>query len=295
MNRRWAHVSIDEERKIPAEENYRTFQDILNTVTIPEVDVDFFDHTDRSTPIPSYGVILVYDSVDKFEYFCLQARTTIEFAELVRRGPRKECLYEYLHLMTNHERYLLKTYSHEVLWDSLLLNEKDGYARARARAETLFNTYKGVLPTLIDLINSDVDSAPWCFPKGRKRNADKTLLQTAIRELEEEGKIKLDEKNLLLMDECSQFDMYKGSDGVKYCTTYYVLKSPERYNLRQRYFGARNVVSEFCLSNDMQNYAWISIDKNAEYSEIQTCLIRRLHDLLCRVHAKLCDMELNEF
>lgn len=262
----------------------REFDEILRQIQIPELEGEAFPRATRHEPIPSYGVILVYDDGDCFEYFCTQCRTTIEFGELVKCGPRKEHLFEYLSLMTDHERQLLLDYGHKRLWKAILLDEVAIFERVRQRSKIVYNTFAPYFGKLLDLTASNVHEPPWIFPKGRHSVNDKTFLQTAVRELEEEANIKLTKYELL----CPKpfVENFRGTDGITYSTSYYVLKASVRYEPPP--IHVNNVLGETCLSQDMRDYCWISVPKRSGGGEMLNSPLKdRLQGLLVKVHEYL--------
>jgi len=247
--KKWRQISIDEDRKPTSFENYPRFQELLNTVQLPAQNREIFPRPRQETPITSYGIICVYDSGDSYEYFCTQRRTTIEFGELVKCGPRKEFLFEYFSCMTPEERVLLQTIPHEKLWNDILVEEASLFEKTRESVSRIFAAYENVLPDLISLTETNAEEPPWEFPKGRSKQGDRTQLQTALREFAEEGGIKLSDV-ILMWDETVK-DLCRGTDGQLYETIYFIIRATERYQPPPHICGSDNVFGNVAVSIDM--------------------------------------------
>ena len=276
------NLSIDKDRKINIiDKNYEDFNHVLDQIVLPELEGELFPRAPKQDPIPSYGIILVYDDGDTLEYFCTQSRTTIEFAELIKCGPRKEYLFEYLSLMTDHERQLLIDYGHKKLWNALLIDESDVFESVRQRTKIIFNSFAPYFKQLLDLTTSCIYEPPWVFPKGRHANTDRSFLQTAFRELEEEAKIKIEEFTLLLEKPIAE--IFLGTDGVAYSSYYYVVKTNIRHEPPPIHIN--NVLGETCLSQDMRDYCWIPVLKRKPGNTILNSPLKdRLQKILIKVH-----------
>ena len=302
MRKNWRQISVDEDRQITTLENYDQFQELLSSVCIPEPIKDFFPRPDQSTPITSYGVICVHESrsqvtpdadaiasghelvMDTLEYYCCQRRTTIEFGEIVKCGPRQKNLFEYLSCLTSRERELLTSVPHERLWKDILLQETPLFTESYKSTSSIFECYEGVLEKLIDLTESNIDQPPWEFPKGRKGHNERTLLQAALREMSEEGKVNFQEVILLWDDVVN--DVYRGTDGQLYETVYFVIKAEQRYEPPITHLDT-NVIGEYCLSIDMADYTWIKLPKVGKLEKGSTPLCDRLERMLFKLHRKL--------
>lgn len=298
MHKKWKQISVDEERKITSLENYEQFQELLASVCIPEPIKDLFPRPQQDAPIVSYGIICVFDPDSKttddphassppsdvLEYYCCQRRTTIEFGEIVKCGPRQKNLFEYLSCLTPKERELLCSTPHERLWHDILLDEAPLFRESFKSVSTIFECYDGILEKLIDLTESNTEEPPWEFPKGRQKPGERTLLQAALREMFEEGKIKFDQV-ILLWDDLIK-DIHRGTDGCLYETIYFVVKAEKRYEPPTTHLDT-NVIGEYCLSIDMADYTWIKLPKVDKPQKGSTPLCERLEKLLFKLHGKL--------
>ena len=273
-------VSVDSDRKIHDYENKDKFENVLKQIPVPEIENELFPRTANVDPTPSYGIILVYDAGDTLEYFSTQMRATVEFSEFIKCGPREEYLYEYMCLMTEHERELILTHSHKSLWTDLLLDEARPFEGIRPGIKSIYQIYQPYFERLLELTESNISEPQWTFPKGRFKKGDSTCLQSALRELHEEANIEIDE--IILLHDFSFVDIYKGSNHITYSTSYYVLQIREKPEPIQ--IPSDNIISETCLSNDMQDYCWISMKKSLPGSKSHTPLPDRLDKLLCKVH-----------
>jgi 8-oxo-dGTP pyrophosphatase MutT (NUDIX family) len=290
MKSKWRQISIDEERKATFLDNYDQFQKLLKTVPLDNSQKDFFPRTETNTPSTSYGVILVYDkreedpSQKEIEYFCVQRRMTIEFAEIVKCGPRQKNLFEYFSCMTPHERHLLQTVPHKNLWKDVLLDEHNMFNETAKKIEAIYECYGNTFYDLIDLTRTNNDEPPWEFPKGRPYHTDRSQLHTACRECEEEATIKL--KDIILLYNETISDIYRGTDGQLYETVYFVIKAQEHYEPPPSYSDL-NCVGDTILSKDMSNYAWVALPTSGPVKKGLTPLGDRLEKLLYRLHKKL--------
>ena len=218
---KWRKVSVDDERKIPYTGGYREFQKVLRSIPKPDFGSDMFPRPPTNETVNSYGVITVFDADDSYEYYCTQMRTTHEFSEYVKCGPRNDNLYEYLCAMTRYERQLLLEEEFDKLWDDLLLAEKDLFPETKKRVKLIHDYYAPHLPKLMELTESHTIEPSWVFPKGRQKRADRTLLSAALREMKEEGKVGFGE--IILMYENPVTVVHRGTDDRTYSTTYYVI------------------------------------------------------------------------
>ena len=282
-------VDVDDERQPLSMQNYSHFQEILDRIEEPSDKKELFPRPSKNNaPVVSYGIILVFESPTSFHYYACQRRTTIEFSEIVKCGPRKDKLFEYLSNLTEKERELLVSESHSVLWDDLLLDEKDNFGETKERVGKIFEAYAEFLPELIALTESIAESPPYEFTKGRHSSSDKTSLATAVRELKEEGNIDLGH-SVTLYEDISISDIFTGTDGVRYQTYYYVVKSDYMYEPESRYVD--NSIGEYCISDDMTDATWIEIPKkiNLKVERFKTPLPSRLERCLFEVHKNLCN------
>ncbi len=281
MNKNWRQISIDDERKVPSFENYEQFQDLLKTVSPMSPSKDLFPRPDQKAPITSYGIIPVYDTGDSFEYYCTQRRCTIEFGELVKCGPRQKNLFEYMSCMTTKERELLSTQPHDKLWNDLLLEQTTLFQKVFKITNSTYESYDHIMLDLINLTTSNTNEPQWEFTKGRSTLGERTHLQTALRELFEEGKLRFEQ--IILMWPDVVHDIYRGTDGQLYETVYFIVKSEIRYEPDLIYLDT-NCIGEWCLSLDMSNYGWIPLPKQGNQHRGQTPLGERLEKLLFSVH-----------
>ena len=333
MRKNWKQISIDDERQVSSFHNYKQFEELLQTVCIPDPGRDLFPRPDQTTPITSYGIIAVYDSSGSgtlpgpnlpheggsgfqpkssgplkrtsdgprsppkgspisspreghLEYYCTQRRTTLEFGEIVKCAPRQKNLFEYLSCMTPKERGLLCNKPHERLWNDLLLDEASLFRETFKTINSTFECYDGILEQLIDLTESNTEEPPWEFPKGRPKAKERTHLQAALREMEEEGKIRFESGGVILLWDDVVRDVYRGTDGQLYETVYFVVKAESRYEPPLTHLDT-NCISEHCLSLDMVDYTWIKLAKTGKPKKGSTPLCDRLEKMLFKLHRKL--------
>lgn len=249
-----------------------------------------FPRPPKGEKIQSFGIITVFDNEETncFEYYCTQMRTTFEFSEFVKCGPRNHNLYEYLSAMTPHERDLLRTKSFDELWDDLLLEEKDLFPKTREKVRELFKIYKPHLAKLLDLTKSHSQQPPWLFPKGRRQHNDRTLISAALREMKEEGKLEFGE--LFLMYDKAINVVHQGTDNCIYITTYYVVRAEERYQPELEKVP-ENCITQQHLSIDMSNYMWLPLSKNpdeaVDFSSVSHLHGSQLQSAIVELHTEL--------
>lgn len=283
-----AHVKTDSRFALDTR-GHAKFESVLKTIEDNADSRELFPRpTKNSDAVQSYGVILFHRVEDSIKYFACQRRTTIEFSEIVKCGYRKERLFYYLSNMTQHERKLLLTTPLETLWNDLLLSEANLFNDTKTRVTAVHENYKPYLRNLLDCTISDVTEPPYEFPKGRPNYMqDKTLLGTALRELREESGIDLG-VCVKLYDDISVIDNYKGTDGVKYQTIYFIIEVDELYQPETIRFQNRNVIADTCISKDMFAGKWIELSTSAPLIPKTTPLPERLETLLFKIHTNLC-------
>lgn len=267
---------------------YTKFESILKTISDNNEGHELFPRPSKSSDaVQSYGIILCYRTEDSIKYFACQRRTTIEFSEVVKCGYRKERLFYYLSNMTQHERDLLCNATHETLWNDLLLNESTLFNDTKIRVASIHELYKPYIKSLMSCTISDATEPPYEFPKGRPNYMqDKTFLGTALREFREEGGINL---GICVNhhDDISVVDTYKGTDGIKYQTNYFVVEASELYEPKSITFQKENLIQESCISKDMYKATWIELPLLLPLTPKMTPLGDRLEALLFRVHLNL--------
>jgi hypothetical protein len=267
---------------------YASFSAILDTIKDDGEATELFARPAKDNdPVHSYGVILFYRDKTSIRYFACQRRTTIEFAEIIKCGYRKDRLYYYFSNMTEKERILLTTQSFEKLWNDLLLFEAGLFNETKMKVAAKHDTYKPYLPDLMKCTVSNAKKPPFEFPKGRANVLqDKTFLASALRELKEEGGISLG-PTVNMRDDISVVDVHKGTDGIKYQTTYFLIESSELFEPEKTYLNTGNLITPSCISKDMFRGVWIEVPVNTPPVKFSTPLPERLEALLFRIHMKL--------
>ena len=268
---------------------YTTFNTILESITDEGETTELFARPSKNNDaVQSYGVILFYREQTKIRYFACQRRTTIEFAEIIKCGYRKDRLYHYFSNMTKHERTLLTEQNFETLWNDLLLSEAGFFNETKAKVIAKHVVYKPFLRDLMNCTVSNTKLPPFEFPKGRANSLqDRTYLATALRELKEEGGIVLG-PIVNMIDSISIVDIHKGTDGVKYQTTYFLIESPEMFEPEVMYFDHDNLIAPTCISKDMYVGKWIALPIELTLVKGMTPLPERIEALLFEIHVQLC-------
>jgi hypothetical protein len=292
MPKFWQYIKIDTERIPLTKLNYKSFQKLLAQIDCKPKKEQFPRVLAKDIPTPSYGVITVYDDGENFHYFSTQRRVTIEFGEVLRCGPRKEHLFEYLSVMTMKERALLQMIaenpdSFHQLWQDFMLTESTLFTKTERKTRKIFDAYAPYLSKLLEYTTSYVLDAPWGFPKGREKVGDKTGLQSALRELKEEGKLVFNKVDLMWSEPVQ--DIERGTDGCLYHTTYYVVKA-EHLIYPKITHNEQNLINDKYVSLEMQDFQWIKCSKNEHIKHGSTPLPQRLELILTRLHDNLRKM-----
>lgn len=291
-------VEDDRSVSIPTKVHER-FNDILDNIEdVPHKRESFPRSQNKSLPIPSFGIIYVFvdNVVGKIWYFICQRRSTIEFAEVLRCGPRKDHLFEYFSVMTQSERELILEIAdnpekfHKV-WDDFLLDEINFFTKIERKTRKIFDIYSPYLRALIELTTSNTIDAPWGFPKGRQRTTDATRLETALREFHEETKIKIDNVQLLIEDSINY--TIRGTDGCIYTTNFFVVNASEMTK-PPLIETLNNCIHKNYLSNEMKDYKWIGFDIGSPIKPKSTPLSKYLEKILINIHNTLSSDLINK-
>lgn len=181
----------------------------------------------------SYGFILVKIVNRKLKVLLIQRRYTISFVAFV---IGRYTLFDFNYIlqmfgsMTRDEKELIKKETFQQLWDRIWSNSKivsqrpclkKKYQIAKERysilqeSEDIFN-----LDNLVQT-DSKINTPDWCFPKGRK-NTTELHIDCAIREVEEETGLKIDNDFIHLDKIFPLYEKYIGYDGLLYKGSYYL-------------------------------------------------------------------------
>jgi len=300
-NTNWKYIGVDDHRKVSINTaNYDKFQLLLDNVEDIPIKSDQFSRPQlKNIPVPSFGIIAVSvdDEYNKstntnttiLSYYVSQRRSTVEFAETLRCGPRKENLFEYFSSLTKHEKELLKNISDNLdvfdkTWNDFLLDDAQFFIKTQSKIKKIFGRYVPYLSMLLDLTENHTKEPSWGFPKGRAKTTDQTRLQSALREFTEESRIEV--KNIELLWPEPIIDTYRGTDGCLYSTTYYVIKLPNKISV-PLIESPGNLIHDRYLSHEMVNYRWIPFEKGKIIEKGTTTLPKRLEKILINLHNNL--------
>lgn len=216
------------------------------------------DRRTEKTPITSYGILLFYIDNGVRRYLLAQRRDTIEYTDFLRGRYSLQCLELYLTLMTDEERDRLTNYNFNELWDDLWVNHNSRfYKDGRAKAEAKYQANRVELMRLLRETRSRVTAPGWGFPKGKKNLAE-TDLQCALREFNEETKMKLSYQNLLNIS--ASTEIFKGSNNKIYSTVYYIAETKKRIPIKKMNVHGRPTVSE-----EVSELAWCTVSEARKY------------------------------
>lgn len=215
--------------------------------------------------IDSYGIILFYfctsDSAPKF--LLIQRRDTYEYVDIVRGNWHGEERLKSLCMgLSKEEKERLKTHTFDEIWGDLWVVHgrgihKDGYDKAKKK----YDQHKDKIDRFISSSSDEDCSLPWGFPKGRKNGANELERVCALREFEEETKIK--SSNIRLCHKTAPLsEFYKGKDGKKYCT-YYFLAETNRLHMED-HIQTPGTIRRTSASEEVAEVRWMTFDEAAE-------------------------------
>lgn len=210
--------------------------------------------------IPSYGLILFYidKELQKIKFLVQQRRDTFDYVEFVQGLWNSEERFKALiPVMSLEEKNRLLKYSFREIWDDLWIDKtarmyKDGYDRALKKYESVSH----LIEPLILSSNTETESPPWGFPKGRKNDLSEKDEDCAIRETEEETRISKNGYGVLPYKFSEKF---KGSNGASYSTVYFLCKL-ENDNIPE------NIDTPLCirktsLSEEVADMKWVTYEE----------------------------------
>jgi ADP-ribose pyrophosphatase YjhB (NUDIX family) len=224
--------------------------------------IDKFE--DQSSSDESYGVILLSYDTDSGEYYTLihQRRHTYDYCSAVRGQTKISkgfmgCCYS---KMTKKEKVLLVNpkLNFETIWADVWAS-KTRQTRLKETALKRFHisrTPKSYYSTKV----TKSSKLPWGFPKGKKNGYDHTPLNCALREFEEETKIKLTRSNIVLGEPIK--DVMLGTDSKMYTSYYFIAFS---LNMPQPIKIANDSTFEKTVSCESRDVKWVCLRNCPKY------------------------------
>jgi len=208
----------------------------------------------------SYGIILRCSSTDR--YLIIQRRDTIEYMVFVRgRVPRY--LYPvYFSRMTPAERNRLVTFTFAQMWEDLWINNTSRFYRVvYPDAKARFENVRDQVPALLAKYPSQVTEPSWGFPKGKLNGPSESPLRAAVREFEEETRIKLD-GDRILTDVPPITETFAGTNGNIYSTTYFFAEIAEEPPIE---YTTANRMRANTVSEEVATMKWVAAADLGQY------------------------------
>lgn len=174
----------------------------------------------------SFGIILVRENEGKYQALISCRRNTYAFDAFVlgKYSIRndKNRVKRMFDEMTTDELTDILTLDFKKLWWRFCLKDESNnpfFIKKQAKFNGSFMLDGGKMLKNMLFEAKPNGSLPHEFPKGRKKNAEETNLEAAIREFKEETNIGLSQ--YVFLDDNTRWNMHV-SDGVKYKCTYYI-------------------------------------------------------------------------
>ena len=213
-------------------------------------------------PICSYGILMYYidDNTKTIWYLLAQRRDTIEYSDFIRGKYVQANLETYFSLMTIEERDRLRQYNFDELWDDLWVNHDGYYYRnIKPRAKVKFMANSDNMNRLLETTVSTRIEPGWGFPKGKK-NTVESEVECAFREFKEETKMALDYK-YLKNTPCVK-EVFKGTNGKMYGTSYYLAEVQQKPEIRKMATGG--AIRSETVSEEISNLRWCRLAEAKE-------------------------------
>lgn len=239
-------------------------------------------------PIPSYGVILFTiaksSTGDTELYYLLsQRRDTIEYVDIMRPKCPVSQFRKWASLMSRDERLKLQTYidDFDILWKDLMMRNPYVYDRKYVDARDRFLRVKNELLEAIVSTQSHVINPHWGFPKGR-RNRDEDVVDTALREFEEETCFKSSQIRPYVSSHMFS-EVFNGSDMKEYSTQYFLYETFSKLPVVYKNSYSEIKGREKTISYEVSDLKWVT------FKEALGMLNPRRQRLLADVHKFIID------
>lgn len=233
----------------------------------------------RRLPITSYGIILfTFNEYKVPKYLIVQRRDTIEYVDFVRGQYSYNDLKLYLSRMTDDERWRIKNFNFDQLWEDLWINKehriyKKCYVKAKQKFEQIYDN----LESILDETKSTVNEPQWVFPKGKK-NIRENAIECARREFLEETRMSLDETKLFF--DKPFIERFKGSNGKSYSTHFYVTYSEKEMQKKLIETNALRK-NKLTISEEISDILWLDL------CEIKNKINERRYNILVNIDKKI--------
>lgn len=209
---------------------------------------------ERKKSIVSYGIVLCSVSGNIVKYLLCQRRDTYGYMDFLRGvWTTNSSLFRLFEGMTEDERYRIRWFTFDELWDDLWVDHTSSIYNTKGKARKKYDVIKQHIPFILQNTRSKCNESPWCFPKGKK-NYNETHLRCAIREFSEETRIKNKFKILANKTFC---ELYK--DNGKYYETQYFLGISNILNLPSKV--KINRIRKETLTDECSDVKWFTFEE----------------------------------
>lgn len=218
----------------------------------------------NTDPITSYGILLYSLAEENTPKFLLyQRRDNFEYMDFLRGCWGSENILPGLFSAMSHdERYRIRNYTFEELWDDLWVIHdcriyRDGFAKAKRKYDSIHHRISQIL----DTTESCIQEPPWGWPKGKKNGYYENSIHCASREFQEETSI--DSSLIDIVKEIPYVEDFKGSNGKFYSTHYFLAKIqhpiiPQRIDTPQ-------CIRKSTVTEEASNVKWLTFDEALSY------------------------------
>jgi len=242
----------------------------------------------------SYGVVEFVKGEKSIYYHAFRKRHTTEYDIIIRGFSQKNELFNFLLLISQDERDRILNRDFKDVWDDYWIDhDENGYKRLEQQAKRKFYETKELLKIIDKYIPCRIKTRPLIFAKGRK-NENENWSTAALREAEEETKVKYDSRDMYL-----RFPLemnYLGSNGKKYRDIYYAVRRHKIYKSPVQNLGRR--IRSYTIGHELESDLWIEIPIFASEKELleweesvdpfsQLGMFKRHFKILLRLHRLL--------
>ncbi len=232
-----------------------------------------------SEPITSYGLILFTIKEREPLFLLYQRRDNFEYMDFLRGVWASEGqLPALFSLMSIDERWRIRNYTFEELWDDLWVEHnckiyKEGFPKAKKK----YDMIRHRIQDLVNTTNSCIESPPWGFPKGKKNSYKETSIECALREFIEETKFPRD--RIKIVDRSPLTENFKGSNGRAYATHYFIARINDFYQPIK--YETPHCIRNETMSEEASNVSWFTVDKACSLLNLRRqSILRRVLEII---------------
>lgn len=213
----------------------------------------------ETNSVVSYGIIEFVLLKDKVAYHMFRRRNTVEYDLVIRGFSHKHQLFELLSLLSQDERDRILNNNFKEIWEDFWVNKHSkGRKTLKSQSQRKFDEIKELLTIINKYAPCTINERPLIFPKGKK-SENETELDAAIRETEEEINCTYYRDVAKLYFKSPITQRYKGSDGRKYETSYYVWKRDQKYKCPKKNLNGISKLRNNTISHELESDVWIEI------------------------------------